>query len=65
MKTVNPTLKNYKVIDRATGETILNAKIFCTVNNSVQCRTMKEYKGHIYRLKYFDGCFYPYLVQVS
>ena len=26
MKTVNPTLKNYKVIDRATGETILNAK---------------------------------------
>lgn len=38
---------------------------YCTVDDSIPCRAMKEYKGHIYRLKYFDGCFYPYLVQVS
>ena len=30
-----------------------------------QCPFEMEYKGDKYRLKYFDGCFYPYLVRVT
>ena len=29
-----------------------------------QCPFCMEYKGEKYRLMYFDGCFYPFLVKM-
>lgn len=28
-------------------------------------KTFMTYKGHSYKLKYFSGCFYPYIVQYN
>ena len=36
---------------------------YCTKQTPLARYTM-EYRGDKYRLKYFSGCFYPYLVKI-
>ena len=42
-----------------------NFKYICTVDRDKEdadfCQV--EYKGSVYQVKYFDGCFMPYLVK--
>lgn len=34
---------------------------YCTQDNNIK---YVEYKGEHYKIQYFDGCFYPYLVKI-
>lgn len=53
-----------RAIARRYGLTFDPVHKYCTAAKSAAADLVKyPYKGEVYKLKYFDGCFYPFLIR--